>query len=570
MRRSLPFLAVFFLGGSSLLATSYSDLAWFSISPAISNGPVTVSVHSPNGDGGGRIQGWSLGVCHDPNAARVLSYDSSAELAAIRDGEPPYFYLQDEDTDPSPGAGVIQTVILEDSERNLIPPRAEGFPVLHLEYGIFRETSIRVCGGLQGSGEVVESRLTVNGNTYSPSQPASATLLPAWISLMPAVSDGEVTVSIHTRGAEIRGWALGICHDLEAARIASFSTADELAAVNDGEPPYFYQLEEGSSPEKAGIIQAIILAGYQARILPARPEGFPIIHLRYEVFQESDIGVCDGLQGSGQPVRTALTIQGYSFHPPLPAAATLAQKPYAQKLAYRVEPPESSEVVMVKLYSEEVAVEGWSFALCHTAGAAEVEEVRTAPGLERVNGGEPPEVVLNEVVPADPFVAVKQTVLLGTPSRPLALGPFPDGLAILGIRYRVHVEDHLKFCDTIGSLTFANKVTIEGIGYEPRTRASGRLVTGSLGSHFIRGDADLSGEVDLTDAIAILHWLFLGGDPLPCLNAADANDVGRVDLTDAIYILRYLFLGDPAPLLPFPEAGEDLTPEEGLGCERGM
>ena len=53
------------------------------------------------------------------------------------------------------------------------------------------------------------------------------------------------------------------------------------------------------------------------------------------------------------------------------------------------------------------------------------------------------------------------------------------------------------------------------------------------------------------------------------MDAADANDDGQVDISDAIYDLRYLFLGGQAPPAPFPHAGPDVTIDD-LPCQRGL
>src|SRR5690606_20694741 len=49
---------------------------------------------------------------------------------------------------------------------------------------------------------------------------------------------------------------------------------------------------------------------------------------------------------------------------------------------------------------------------------------------------------------------------------------------------------------------------------------------------FIRGDADANGDVNLSDAITVLHALFLAGPPVACDDAADATDDGELNLTD--------------------------------------
>jgi len=83
---------------------------------------------------------------------------------------------------------------------------------------------------------------------------------------------------------------------------------------------------------------------------------------------------------------------------------------------------------------------------------------------------------------------------------------------------------------------------------------------------FVRGDVDSSGELDITDPIKALGYLFLGTpDSLLCIDAADANDSGELDLSDPIHLLTHLFLGGSTPAEPFPGCGEDLT-EDSLGC----
>ncbi|MBI4600584.1 MAG: hypothetical protein HY721_01350 [Planctomycetes bacterium] len=86
---------------------------------------------------------------------------------------------------------------------------------------------------------------------------------------------------------------------------------------------------------------------------------------------------------------------------------------------------------------------------------------------------------------------------------------------------------------------------------------------------FHRGDADANGLLELTDAVFVLEYLFLGRCASPCLDAADADDSGRLDITDAVRILGFLFLGAAPPPPPGPP-GEDCGPDPGsvhLGCE---
>ncbi len=82
---------------------------------------------------------------------------------------------------------------------------------------------------------------------------------------------------------------------------------------------------------------------------------------------------------------------------------------------------------------------------------------------------------------------------------------------------------------------------------------------------FIRGDADQSGGLLLTDAVATFGYLFLGGDEPQCPDALDSNADDRVDLSDGVYVLNHLFTGGPAPPTPFPVCGAAPGPTS-LSC----
>lgn len=88
-----------------------------------------------------------------------------------------------------------------------------------------------------------------------------------------------------------------------------------------------------------------------------------------------------------------------------------------------------------------------------------------------------------------------------------------------------------------------------------------------VGPVFERGDADANGALDISDAISILGYLYLGQPKeLSCAKSADADDSGTLQITDGVAVLRYLFLGDFAFSPPAGECGRDPS-EDDLGCE---
>ncbi len=84
---------------------------------------------------------------------------------------------------------------------------------------------------------------------------------------------------------------------------------------------------------------------------------------------------------------------------------------------------------------------------------------------------------------------------------------------------------------------------------------------------FIRGDVTADRSHTIADAVFLLHYLFTGGEPPPCLDAADADDDGRLSIADPLTILFFQF-GD-GDLLPtqFPTCGMDST-KDALDCQR--
>ena len=84
---------------------------------------------------------------------------------------------------------------------------------------------------------------------------------------------------------------------------------------------------------------------------------------------------------------------------------------------------------------------------------------------------------------------------------------------------------------------------------------------------FIRGDADSSGTLNLSDPLTVLGYLFQGAQAPSCFDAADADDSGAINLSDALLILNVLFgPGSTTLPAPYPEDGADPTPD-GMVCE---
>jgi hypothetical protein len=86
------------------------------------------------------------------------------------------------------------------------------------------------------------------------------------------------------------------------------------------------------------------------------------------------------------------------------------------------------------------------------------------------------------------------------------------------------------------------------------------------GDLFIRGECNGDDAINIGDGIFLLAFLFTGGLASTCQDASDVNDDGGIDIADAINLLAYLFTEGDFPPAPFPLCGPDPT-DDLLGCE---
>jgi len=114
-----------------------------------------------------------------------------------------------------------------------------------------------------------------------------------------------------------------------------------------------------------------------------------------------------------------------------------------------------------------------------------------------------------------------------------------------------------------------NIVTIDGTTQRACNQTSLQVEINvvSGGPIFFRGDASNDGRCNLIDPIRIIQWLFFAGLSPVCLSACDADGDLQIDATDAIFILHFLFLHGPSIPAPYPRCGPDPHPEANLACQ---
>ena len=119
-----------------------------------------------------------------------------------------------------------------------------------------------------------------------------------------------------------------------------------------------------------------------------------------------------------------------------------------------------------------------------------------------------------------------------------------------------------------GEPPLENILTVNSQTVLPRVENRGTVFFEPLESRaeaFVRGDTNGNQLVNISDAVVLLGYLFLGGEPVTCLDAADSNDSGTINVADAAYILNFLFRGGAMLPPPYPNPALDPTPDA-LGC----
>ena len=93
---------------------------------------------------------------------------------------------------------------------------------------------------------------------------------------------------------------------------------------------------------------------------------------------------------------------------------------------------------------------------------------------------------------------------------------------------------------------------------------SGSQLNGAPEKTFIRGDVDSNSRINLLDAVAVFRTLF-SAMSIPCEDSADIDDNGEIEISDGVGIMTYVFLQGKSPASPFPFCGLDVKEDE-LSC----
>jgi len=109
-----------------------------------------------------------------------------------------------------------------------------------------------------------------------------------------------------------------------------------------------------------------------------------------------------------------------------------------------------------------------------------------------------------------------------------------------GHDFHVGPEDFINLFDPYAPGTFQASLDFSSL---EQNLTAARLMYDSINM----GDINWDGEVDIEDVIAMINYVFLGGDEPDYMPASDLNCDGKRNLLDIVILVNYIFRGGPLP-----------------------
>lgn len=209
------------------------------------------------------------------------------------------------------------------------------------------------------------------------------------------------------------------------------------------------------------------------------------------------------------------------------------------------------------------SIQAFSFGVCHVPESLELlEATEVGTTTETISGGGLPDFLQIDTY-IDGWTIGVVIDFFGIED----LGPGVNYTLGTGIYKAIGTPNSatpVEICDTLGSPSVLPWIVVNGASIVP-TQIPGEVTIESLDAPFMRGETTGDGNVNISDPMVILMYLF-NGESHSCLDALDSNDDGNLSISDAMYLLCYLFCGEsPTIPAPFGSCGYDNTADP-LGC----
>ncbi|MGQ9591896.1 MAG: Ig-like domain-containing protein [Planctomycetota bacterium] len=428
-------------------------------------------------------------------------------------------------------------------------------------------------GVLAAGGSEIQILLAQKGGPASPPEGTFA------LSIDPAQARrgaSEASALVRVTNAEpVQGYTIVVGFD--PAAVSPKGPSVEGSATGDAAPEFSDFRVLGSGRALAYSVLVDAMPPFEDRAIPAGEDQL-LFRLLFDVPESAPLGPTrlEFAEDPGPPaLATTLVVRAQSVTPEgVGATVEILDREDTNPPETRnsmdltetaLAPGARGELVLLASATEDL--DAFTAVLSFEAGQLAIEEFALAGTATETAGAE---LVIPDIDPAQGY-AILTVILDFLP--PFARQKIPAGTDRVLCRPAVRASpsatpgDHpVLLQNGLGPSRLENIFVVGGFTVYPSLSPGAVTVTGGPGTRlFVRGDADRTGTVNLSDAVFVLDHLFRGGAPPECPDAADADDDGAVRLTDAVYILEHLFRSGSPPPPPYPEPGTDPTADS-LGC----
>ena len=408
----------------------------------------------------------------------------------------------------------------------------------------------------------------------------------------------QAAIRIPAGESGIYGFQMAMTFDPTVLELQSATwkgTALDSASLRNSQGPEFFSLRELAGAEAGGATLGVVFETSQPATFVLGSGDHAVAALSLKALQLTGDGttavgfsttaldagkVVNVVSGVTEDDRRFPTLQGINVKVGSEPAYAIAFEAATATVNVNEE-----ITVPVFLHNNPREVDGFSFGVKHDAAVIDLVDVALAEGITAV------------VTPGESFFSLNKAPALGTgftialilstENALRVLDPTKSPHKILNVKYRAKATAGTSKIEVSGDLGSPRVEVILDLGGSaqrpqlpqnnpPPVAISVEVKTvGGGDQRFLRGDADQSGGLTLTDAIGVLGYLF-SGDTLGaafrvtadnCLVAFNVNGdtdpngdeaEAKIEVGDAIALLGYLFLGAAPPPAPFGD---------GKGCE---
>ena len=87
------------------------------------------------------------------------------------------------------------------------------------------------------------------------------------------------------------------------------------------------------------------------------------------------------------------------------------------------------------------------------------------------------------------------------------------------------------------------------------------LTANETSAYYICGDVNDDENVNVSDAVRIVNYVFIGGDPPDPLSVGDCNCDGTCNVSDAVSVINFVFIGGYEPCDPDMDGIPECDPD---------